>query len=165
MASKLPELVIIRDTREKEGKGWFFQEEKRPGRMQIVNTVVEGLNAGDYAVKGYEDILRIERKNGFEELFGNLATREYRDRFYREMERLRSTVKHPFIIVESNVNNDVFSLGVPQMKAGLPGSRIFEYLLEIQLEFGIPTIFAGDAGKRVARMLIEKVIRKEIDGQ
>jgi hypothetical protein len=72
---KLPSIVIIRDTREKENKGWDFHgEDKKPGKVQILGTEEIVLNAGDYSIKGHEDLVRIERKQGFAEMFTNLMS-------------------------------------------------------------------------------------------
>lgn len=152
------DITIIKDSREQ--KGWEFEAEKKTNSMaKIEGTVVEALNAADYAIKGYEDLLRIERKAGMCELFNNMMPSHNNDRFIREMEKLKD-IKHKYIIVEDNLSNDVLSLSVPQMYKGPPSNTILRWLLEIQIDYGVHTIFAGNAGKRVARNLFDLIVRK-----
>src|SRR5687768_8444222 len=104
---KLKDIEIIRDNREKPGEGWFWEsEEKRPGKMRISGTTNATLDAADYSVVGYENIVRIERKFGFSELFGNMTSKEHKERFEREMEKL-SIIPHAYILIESNLSKDI----------------------------------------------------------
>ena len=155
---KLKSIIIIVDSREKQP--WeFLPEEKKPGQVQIIGSEVSGLNAGDYSVVGMEDIVRIERKAGFRELFVNYSDKEMKERFEAEMERLRP-IKHKYIIVDSVLSKDALSLSVPQHGFGPTGNRIIEWLTKIELNFGVGTIFAGDAGSRVAKTIFKEVSRK-----
>jgi hypothetical protein len=83
----------------------------------------------------------------------------HKERFHREMEKLRE-VKHKYIIVEDNISNDLLSLSIPQFYKSPPLSVVFKWLVELQLEYGIVPIFAGNAGKKTARYLFETVLRK-----
>jgi hypothetical protein len=158
MAKALPDITIIRDTREQ--KGWDFPaEEKQAGKIRIAGTIEQALDAGDYTIKGYEDLIRIERKYGFTELFGNLVPKEVQLRFEREMERLRP-IPHKYIIIETSLSDDILGLSIPQMKFGPPASRIVKWLMEISLEYNVMPIFAGSCGKRVAKMIFDEVVRK-----
>jgi hypothetical protein len=75
------------------------------------------------------------------------------------MEKL-SNIPHSFIVVESSINRDVMKLGVPQQKYGMPGSKIIRDLLEIQLDFGVVPIFAGDSGVKVVRDIFELIVKR-----
>jgi hypothetical protein len=155
----LPRLTIIRDTREQEG--WVFDpEEKRPGKIQILGTVTQGLDAGDYSMIGYQHLLRIERKNGFCELFGNMTPKEHKDRFEREMEKLKS-IPYKYLLIEGVLSSDILGLSVPQFYKGPPASAVIKWLLELQIDYGINVLFVGDAGKKVARYIFELVARRE----
>ncbi len=158
---KLGSYHILRDSREKDGEGWYWPaEDKQPGKIQIVGTKTACLDSADYTLEGFEDTVRIERKAGFAEMFGNMIPKDHKDRFEREMERLRG-IPHKYIIIETNVSKDVLSLGVPQMGfKGPPISAITKWLFELQMQYGIVPIFAGDCGKKFARQIFENIVRK-----
>lgn len=152
-------IIVIRDTREKDGQGWVFSPEtKKTGRMQIAGTETTCLETGDYSIKGLEDTFAIERKQGFNELYTNLTNAEDKDRFYAEMERL-SIFKYKYLIVETSLTSDMMGLALPQHKYGPPISRLVRDIFDIQIKFGVVPIFAGDAGKKVARYIIEEVLK------
>jgi hypothetical protein len=154
----LPEITIIKDTREQQG--WDFEEEeKKPGKIRVKGTVVNMLDAGDYSVAGYEDIVRIERKFGIRELFGNMTPVANKERFEREMEKL-SKIPYKYILIESNLSMDVMGLTVPQFFKSPPCSAVMKWLLELQMEYGVVPMFVGDSGKKVARTIFETVIRR-----
>ncbi len=162
MPSRLPSYSIIKDTREKEGQGWFFDaEEKRPGKCQILGTEVSCLDAADYSIKGATDLIRIERKFGMSELFGNMSPVANKERFEREMEKLRG-VKYKYLIIEDCFSNDLLSLSVPQMVRGMPLSTVVKWIYELQMEYGIVPIPAGNCGKRIAKYLFELAARKHL---
>lgn len=151
------EIEIIRDTREK--KGWTWEREnKKPGKIRIIGTVDRALDSADYSVVGLEDKLKIERKQGFDELFTNLINKEGKERFYNEMEKLRN-IPHTYLLVESNINRDILGLSIPQMKFGPPVHKLLDYLWEIQLEYGVIPIFVGDSGKLVASQIFRKIAK------
>jgi hypothetical protein len=156
---RLPALTVIRDTREQ--KGWdFHPEEKVAGKIQVLGTEVGTLEAGDYSLKGYEDIIRIERKMGFRELFGNYSPVANRERFEREMEKLRH-IKYKYIIVESSLSDDLLGMAPPQVQTGLPCNTVMKWLEELEVEYGISVKYAGPCGKRLARTIFEAVARAE----
>lgn len=158
MPKKFKELTIIRDTREQEG--WIFDaEDKKPGYHKIIGTEETKLDTGDYSIKGLEDVFTIERKAHATELFMNYTPKSHKERFEREMERM-SEIKHKYIIVESTLNKDILSLSIPQMHRTVPYKAVVAWLFELQIKYGFHIIWAGDAGKRVARMIIEKVARE-----
>ena len=160
MAKRLPEITIIRDTREHANNGWWFnEEEKKPGRIRVTGTVSQALDAADYTVLGYEDVVRIERKAGICELFGNMIPVANRERFEREMEKLRD-IPYKYIVIETNLNDDVLGLSVPQMFKGPTSSSVVKWLFELQMEYGVVPVFAGGCGKRVARYIFENAIRR-----
>src|SRR6476620_5096422 len=110
MPARLPSITVVRDTREKEDQGWIFEpEEKVAGKIQILGTVETGLDAGDYTLLGYEDKIRIERKQGFCELFGNMSPKDHRERFEREMEKLRN-IPYKYLIIEGMLTRDVLGM-------------------------------------------------------
>jgi len=154
MAKKI---TIIRDTRENTGWTWEPEQEAHGG-IQIINTETTGLDAADYSIKGYEDLVRIERKAGFFELFGNMTPKDNKERFEREMEKLKS-VKYKYLLIETSLSEDVFRLSVPQMRYGPPGSAVFKWIIELQMKYGIIPIFS-QCGKKTARYIFDTVLSK-----
>ena len=158
MGKKLPSLTILRDTREK--KGWYFEDASKPSsRLKIDGTVDIKLDSGDYAIQGLEDKFIIERKAGLAELFNNYTPKSNRERFEREAERLRD-IPHVYIIVESSLNEDLMRLSIPQMgRYGPPGKKVIQWLFELEFEYGIQTIWAGDCAQSVAKILFDRIGR------
>lgn len=156
------QVEVVIDTREKNPAIFPVDEEYKSGRIQIMGSKIGTLDTGDYSLVGYEDILRIERKAGFAELMGNLASGgDIKDRFFREMERL-AKFKYKYILVESNISNDVMTLGVPQMRfVSPPASVVVKELLKIYYQYNIPFLFVGDSFVKTSRYLFEVVVRAE----
>jgi hypothetical protein len=79
-SKKAPNYTVIKDTREQEG--WFFTSYDRCEGMEV-NT----LHTGDYTLKGFEDVVCVERKASVSEIATNLGKKK--KAFYNEMERMR----------------------------------------------------------------------------
>lgn len=151
-------MIIIKDSREQ--LGWDFElEEKKSGRIQVLGTEIGCLDAGDYSIKDHIDLVRIERKMGIREVFGNYSPVYNKERFEREMEKLRP-IKHKFILIESFLSQDLMSLTVPQYKYGLPFSRVYDWLTYLEMEYDIHVQFVGDSGKRAARIIFENIAKR-----
>jgi len=156
----LPTYKVIRDTREQKGYGWIFDPhvpDRRPPRCE--GTVVETLRTGDYSLVGYTDILAIERKHGFSELWINYGKNK-RKAFEEEMERM-SKIKHSYVIIESSLTSDVLELSPPQFTKGVPGKSLIRWLMNLSIKYDVHFIPAGECGKKVAQMIFEEVIRTE----
>lgn len=156
----LPDYTVVRDTREKVGHGWMFEASAvdRPS-PRCLGTVVETLATGDYSAKGYEDILAIERKEDFSEVWNNYGEK---DRFEAEMERMAG-IRHSFILIESHLTPDILKLSPPQFRAGVPGKALTSWLLNLILRYGVHIIPVGSSGQRIAKQIIENVVRLERD--
>ena len=91
-------LHIVRDTREQKRKdkllGWTFERDIFQPRPVVIRGC---LPTGDYSILGHEDFVIVERKT-LADLIGCLGND--RDRFKRELQRLRS-FDSACIIVES----------------------------------------------------------------
>ena len=75
------------------------------------------------------------------------------------MEKLRN-IKHKYIIIEDNISNDLLSLTVPQIYRGPPGISVVRWLTELNIEYNVVPIFAGNAGKRIAKSIFDNIARK-----
>jgi len=158
----LPTYTMIRDTREQKGHGWTFaahRPERRPPRC--AGTKVDTLQTGDYSMVGYTDLLAIERKADFSELWGNYA-KDKRPAFEREMERM-SKLKYAYIIVESSLTPDIMELSPPQFSKGVPGKSLIRWLMKLSAVYGVHIIPAGACGRKMAQIICEEVVRHERD--
>lgn len=158
----LPSYTVIRDTREQAGHGWTFGAhvpDRRPPRCD--GMIVETLQTGDYSLVGYTDILAIERKADFSELWGNYSSKK-RPAFEAEMERM-SAIKHPYIIIESSFTPDIMELSPPQFAKGVPGKSLVRWLMYLTAKYRVRMIPAGACGRKVAQLICEEVVRVEKD--
>lgn len=163
---KMPttKIIIEFDTREKNP--WLFETEDKPKsgyKSQVVGCELATLTEGDYRMKNSELIV-IEKKAGFGELFGNFSPKANQERFEREMEKLQK-FKYKYIVIEGNLSNDILGMSPVQFKYAPPASAILRWLLEIQMKYGVNFIFAGDSGKKVVRNIFEMVVRNECQNQ
>ena len=72
--------TVIKDTREKDG--WIFSPYDMCDGMEV-NT----LHTGDYTLRGFEDVVCVERKASVSEIATNLGKKK--KAFYNEMKRMR----------------------------------------------------------------------------
>lgn len=157
---KMPSYMVIRDTREKEGHGWDFvnnENKKRP--PSCLGTISQTLTNGDYSLVGYEDIVTIERKKNFSELWTNYQERA---KFEEKMGRL-SQVKYPFLLIETPLSSDHLDLTPPQFTTNVPGKVIITWLLKISMMYNVRVMNVSDCGQRVAQHIFEEVVRLERD--
>lgn len=147
---------VIRDTREKPGHGWMFQESNTFGGTQVIK-----IPTGDYSLEGLERVVCIERKGSASEFFGNLFGKEEESgRFRRELERMRRYAVAA-IILEFN-SDDVINW---QNISAIPSSlkqRINKWAFmasinELHIDYpNIQIIFAGSSGKEWAGSLLKR---------
>jgi ERCC4-type nuclease len=146
--------TVIRDTREKTGKGWFFSE------SAVCNgTQEETLHTGDYTIRGMANILCIERKGSVSEIAQNL----WESRFYSELSRMIN-YKYKFIICEFDVE-DLLKYpnisGIParvKRQVKVRGALLLKKLIEIQLKYNVHILFCGkSSGKSVALSIMKRV--------
>jgi ERCC4-type nuclease len=101
-----------------------------------VETSIVTLRQGDYSLQGLEDIAVIERKG-----LGDLVAccTNQRDRFERELTRLRDFVRWPILLVEATMQDvtsgDYRSLAAPQ--------AVIASTIHWHLRYDIPTVWAG----------------------
>lgn len=148
--------IVLRDTREKEGKGWQFSASK-----YCSGTRVQGLKTGDYTLLGYENLLCIERKGSIIEFANNLC----QERFFNELERLED-FPYAFLVLEFSLKDLIdypFSEGIPysvRKKIKISGAFLLRKLCEIQLKYKTKIIFAGNktSSKEFAMSIFKRVV-------
>ncbi len=158
----LPTYVVIKDTREQEGYGWTFNAhypDHRPPKCD--GMITETLQTGDYSLVGYTDILAIERKANFAELWGNYSAAK-RPAFEAEMKRM-SKIKYAYIIIESLFTPDIMELSPPQFSRGVPGKSMVRWLMYLGVKYGVHIIPTGVCSKKIAQLIFEEVVRVEKD--
>lgn len=155
----MKEIAIQIDTREQ--KPWIFEEEpiKKGKTVRIIGSIEESLSAGDYCIYGAEDLCVIERKLGFSEIYGNIINKEGRERFEKELEKLKK-VKFKYLVIESGVNLDLLSLSVPQYKFGPPVSKVIDELYNYQIDYNITPIFANNCGQKIVRNIFKNMAKR-----
>ncbi len=161
MSKVMPKYIVVRDTREKENKGWIFHEHTYLKRKPplCAGMIIGTLKTGDYSLVGYEDILSIERKEDFSELWSNYLERE---RFEEEMERM-SILKYKMVVIESCFSPELLELTPPQITTKMPGKVLIRWLMKISAKYNIPIVPAGQCGMKITQMFFEEVIRLEKD--
>lgn len=149
--------TVIRDTREHEGHGWHFDESP-----SCDGTSIEKLNTGDYAVKGLEHIMTIDRKGSCNEFVSNL----YQDRFLKELGRMRE-IPHPYVVLEFDFEEIAeWHLHYPRIRGRVPRhwktpGAVLARFHEIQIKCPwVQFVFAGFYGREFASSLFKRIARQ-----
>jgi len=87
--------TVIKDTREQDG--WFFSPYDRCSGMEVST-----MKTGDYTIKGYEDLVCVERKGSVTEIATNLGKKK--KTFQAEMERMKA-FDFRFILLELSASD------------------------------------------------------------
>jgi len=156
----LPSYTVVRDTREHEGFGWFFEKQpntKKPPRCN--GTIEQKLDTGDYSIIGYEDLVCIERKDDYGELWVNYSSRST---FEDEMERM-TKFKYKYILIESILTKDHFDLSPAQFTKSVPGKSLISWLIGLSLKYNVHIIPVGSCGKQYAELIFKNIIKMEKD--
>ncbi len=135
-----PLLDVSADTREQRP---YFTSHRS------VRVTRKALKTGDYSIPGFEHAVCVERKT----LDDYVCSVMHRDRFQRELERMQA-MSAACIVVES----DISALRHGSHHGECPSLYVIERMLEIQLRFGIPTIWAGN--RSGGQIVTEHVLRQ-----
>lgn len=149
--------TVIRDTREKKGYGWWFDED-----AYCIGTEVEKLNIGDYSIRDKEHLLCIERKESVSEFAGNCGEK----RFLRELKNMAS-FPHAFLLFEfkwSDIDRYPEGTAIPQdvwPDLKIKSKYMMRVITSAQIEHGIHVIACGD--KMKAEELAFRIMRSVHD--
>jgi ERCC4-type nuclease len=147
----LNDFTIIVDTREQ--KPWDLDHRSIASRK---------LDTGDYSVEGLENIFAIERKQSVSEIANNITEK----RFVDVLERLQK-IPHRFILLEFTLNNVLdYPIGstVPKKlwsSIRITGKYILKYLTEINIKYGIHTIYCGN--RENAEIVALSIMRRMVE--
>ena len=132
--------TVIRDTREKEGHGWWFDE-----NAYCTGTETSKVDIGDYTIKDKEHLLCIERKESVSEFAGNCGEK----RFFRELKAMAS-FPHAFLLFEFGWHQiEQYPVGstVPRNKWSqirIKGKYMMRFITSAYIEHGIHVVACGD---------------------
>jgi ERCC4-type nuclease len=148
--------TILRDTREKEGKGWTFSPS-----TNCAGTEIRKLDTGDYTIEGAEDLLCIERKGAISEFARNITQK----RFDKELLRMQE-FKYPFLLLEFGMPDVMlFPEGAMpkylQVKCRIGGRFILRKIIEYQIQYGVHIIMCDSHGQEIAKGICERVFERE----
>lgn len=151
MPHPLPTIQI--DTRERQP--WTFANAYRSGKIR--GTISKVLDAGDYTLVDFPDLVIIERKKSVVELYNNFIPIENRDRFDRELEKLKR-YKHKYIIVEQTWDAlyNAYNFKFSKKNASSAGNIVLGNLLKIMSKHGMHVIFAGINAEHTAVSILVK---------
>lgn len=146
--------LVIRDTREQ--CGWEFAPTENCAGM-----VDEKLPTGDYTIRGYENLLTIERKGSIAEFAKNIV----QGRFEAELIRMESFA-FPFMVLEfsmDDIKRFPVGSGIPEgvwKKMRVTRFFILKRLIEFELQYKTKIIFASSFGKETAASIFKRVIEQ-----
>ena len=152
--------TIIIDTREKPDNRLFQPNED--GDKDVAAYILEKVDEGDYTIKEIPHLVAIEKKQDGKELAANFIT--HKDRFMREVERLRA-YKHKYIIIQQTYEEFINARNWAPLKTQRRYAwmaMVESWLIALQQNEGIHFIFAGKKGApRIAKKILLKTYEYE----
>lgn len=121
--------VVIIDTREQEPL-LFTRLASERGSLQ----------SGDYSLRGAEELFAVERKSIAD--FVSCCVGENRERFFRELHRLRGFRFARIVIVGT-----AYDLSRGDYRSNLPPKAVFATLSAIEARFGLAPVFCPTAAE------------------
>lgn len=147
---KLPVLLV--DSHERHP--WAFDSD--PDFEEVKRCPLE---IGDYSLKGYENIICIERKADANELFTNFGKND-KERTEAAMTRL-SECEHKFIVIEQSLEDvldqNSYYINIRKINRGspkMPAIVVIQGIIDFMLDKQINVIFAGNKGKEIAKGIL-----------
>ncbi len=149
--------TIIVDTREKPEHRLFDINARC---TKIAGYVVEKIDAGDYTIQEIPNLITIEKKQDGKELYGNLLTTVFKERFLREVERMRN-FKEKYILITQTLDEFYdpknWTYINPQKRRYAAMSMVLSWLMYLAREENIHFVFIGkkNAGKFAKQLLLK----------
>jgi ERCC4-type nuclease len=148
-----PNFTIIIDTREQQP--WTFDHYATAHRK---------LDAGDYSIEGFENLLGIERKKSINEIANNIIE----PRFSNAIARL-AQLKYSFLLLEfdmEDVLNYPIGSNLPKRlwdKVKISPAFIMKHILDWQLKHNIKVLFCGCSSnaEKTAEFILKKIYYME----
>ncbi len=143
---------IIQDTREQQPLCFPIDD-------CYSEVVVAKLDSGDYSIDGLQQFVIIERKSGVGELAGNISEPRFKDCLQRISE-----AKYKFLIIECDLQDVIqYPVGtnIPKRiwdKLKINSNFLLSFISQIQVNYGIHVIFAGDHDN--AALITLKILKR-----
>jgi len=150
----VPNYTVIKDTREQNG--WSFNEYDKCNGMEL-----EALHTGDYTLKGFEEVVCVERKASTLEIAGNLG--KNKERFHKEMQRMEE-FPFSFLVLEfsaSDLINYPCNVKLPRCqksKIKVTGKYLLKSILEFQIWYNIKILFCDN--KQNAFLITNSIFKR-----
>lgn len=160
--SKFPvKPTIIIDTREKPANRLFAANDK--GDDHVAAYIEEKVDAGDYTLKEFPNLVVIEKKQDGKELYNNCILNK--DVFMRSIERMRA-FKHKYIILQQTypefLDQRNWSPIMPVQRRFSMMAMVESWLISLSQTEGIHFIFAGKQhAPRLAKRILLKTYEHE----
>ena len=136
----MEEMTFLVDTRE-----------KRP--YTIPCSEKQKLDVGDYSLKGFTEIMSVERKS-FDDLYNSLTTSLRR--FKSQIRRL-GKLKYKALIIDSTLS----SILLGHVMCEMPGELALRRLLALCADHDVPIFFADRHGDELVQALLAEWWRRE----
>lgn len=145
-------MQIIRDTREKLGHSFAM----------LCDVVDAGLPCGDYTTSLLQGICAVERKASTGEIYLNLVTKKNKERFYRELDKLK-LLKFACIVFEfpeSFLYSFPVNSGIPshRWKYMAGSAKFLRRLVHEVEEYGVPIVYCDN--KEAAELYIYNYLKQ-----
>lgn len=164
-------ITVIVDTREQRPLLFpdtfeWFSSRSSTGRTIIVHIEKKCMKTGDYALKGFEDLVLIERKGSVQEIHNNLFTDD-RKRSDSSFERLAKCTTHPYLLLDMSPA----AMWKPTKYTVSP-QQLFDELMSLTTRLGIQVWYAGQCkvhksrrilGEQMIRLMMAHAFRKPIE--
>jgi len=142
-------ITLIQDDREK--KPWTAKYLGPEFKIEI-----KRMRVGDYTIKGMEKLVRIERKANWEEIAVNIGGAKNRGNFTKELLALQQ-----FPIRFLVINADYSSLAsMRRYSNAVTPVVIANWMLKIELEFGISVITIGSRTNESTRHMTQEFFKR-----
>jgi len=147
--------TILIDTREKPDHRLFAASEA--GDKDVAAYTEQKIDAGDYTVAEFPDLVVIEKKQDGKELYGNCILN--REVFMRSIERMRA-FRNKYIIIQQsyaeflNPKNWTFINPYPKRFAAM--AMVESWLIALSQNEGIHFVWAGKDSARLAKRILLK---------
>ena len=142
----------------------WYEDRNSRGKLVVVKTERKVLKAGDYLLKGSEDLCIVERKASLEELSNNLFGDDYK-RAKDAFKRLSDSTENPYLAIECSLGDLTSKSRWVQEPA-----RVMDALMALMERLRFRFILLGrvntlsqkrHAGELVLRLMLSHVYQKE----
>jgi len=157
-------VTVIIDSREKKGfelpfrpnLNVSFRRSKRPTLVRVT-TKVERMAAGDYTLKGFEELVNVETKRSALEVAENLLTRDFL-RASKAFERFAACAEYPLLVCE-------FSIADLYAENARRQNRLVDALSHEVARHGVSMFFTGpcngiEARRRTADFVLRLMLSR-----